>query len=102
MPDVANNVSTAQAAGQPIMLTRVNSTLAKANRPAALAGRGSAGFGKSWDEYPFASGKPPGTPPARVQAVPAMQNWIQGGIISACYRLEPINIGDNYFVVVIP
>jgi RHS repeat-associated protein len=101
MPDVANNVSTAQASGHPIMLTRVSPAQAKLNRRAVTRGLGSAGLTKSWDEYPFASGRIPGTP-ARVVAVPALQNSIQGGVIGVAYRLEKINVGDSYFVVVIP
>lgn len=103
IPNVADHVATAQASGQPMVLTRVAPQLAAANRRVALAGRGPAGLDKSWDEYPFASGKDPRSPqPASVVAVPWLENCIQGGIISACYRLENITVGTPYIVVVIP
>jgi hypothetical protein len=35
--------------------------------------------------------------------IPLMwQNLVQGGIISACYKIENINPGADYFVVVTP
>lgn len=103
IPNVANNVATAQSTGHPMILQRVRPAQAAANRRAALAGRGPAGLGKSWDEYPFASGKTPAMVlPARVVAVPWLENSIQGGIIGACYRLEKINVGTPYIVVVTP
>ncbi len=101
IPAVANHVAMAQAGGYPALLTRVTPLIARANRRAALAGRGSAGFGQSWDEYPFASGRPPVFIPS-VVPVPLVQNRIQGWIISACYRLQKITPGTPYIVVVTP
>ncbi len=103
IPNVANHVETAQASGHPMILQRVTPAQAAANRRAATGLLGPAGLGKSWDEYPFASGKTPAMVlPARVVAVPWLENSIQGGIISACYRLEKINVGTPYIVVVTP
>ena len=103
IPNVADNVATAQASGHPMILQRVTPARAAANRRAATARLGPAGLGKSWDEYPFASGKTPAMVlPARVVAVPWLENSIQGGIIAACYRLENINVGTPYIVVVTP
>lgn len=101
MPDVAKNISTAQAAGKPMLLRRVSSIQAKINRREALRGLKPAGIGKSLDEYPFASSLQGGRG-SRVTPVPIIQNLIQGGIISVSYRLEKINIGDDFWVVVIP
>jgi hypothetical protein len=101
IPNVANHVATAQSSGQPAILTRVTPAAAAANRRAALAARGPAGPGKSWDEYPFASGRPPGVIPS-VVPVPATENFIQGGIISVSYRLEKITPGTPFVVIVTP
>jgi hypothetical protein len=101
IPAVANHVATAQASGYPAALIRVLPATAAANRQMVLAGRGSAGFGQSWDEYPFASGLPPGMMPG-VSPVPWLQNCIQGGIISGCYKIENISPNTPYLVVVIP
>ena len=102
IPDVAANVTAAQAAGQPAVLERVPEAVRKANYRAAVVPLGSAGPGKSWDEYPFASGRLPGSPPPRVVAVPALQNSIQGGIISGCFKIEGINVGTPFIVIVTP
>jgi hypothetical protein len=103
IPNVANHVAVAQASGQPMILTRVTPAVAVANRRAATASLGSAGTGKTWDEYPFASGKNPLTPmPVSVVAVPWLENSIQGGIISACYKIENITVGTPFVVVVTP
>ncbi len=101
IPAVANHVATAQASGYPAPLIRVLPATAAANRRAVLAGRGSAGLGQSWDEYPFASGLPPGMIPS-VTPVPWLQNCIQGGIISGAYKIEKITPGTPYLVVVTP
>ncbi|MGN6451412.1 MAG: NucA/NucB deoxyribonuclease domain-containing protein [Brucella intermedia] len=101
MPNIATHISTAQSTGQPGYLTRVASPLARINRRLATGKLPSAGFGKSWDEYPFASSLQGGFG-ASVAAVPARENLIQGGVVALCYRLETINPGDNFFVVVIP
>jgi hypothetical protein len=39
---------------------------------------------------------------ANVAPVPFWQNCVQGGIIGACYRMEGINPGTSYFVVITP
>jgi RHS repeat-associated protein len=101
IPAVANHVARAQTAGSPALLIRVSPATAAANRRAAIGALPSAGFGQSWDEYPFASGLPPGVLPS-VAPVPWLQNCIQGGIISGCYRIEKITPGTPYIVVVTP
>jgi len=105
IPAVADHVANAQAfgfPGFPVPLTRCNPAQAKVNRADALAGLGSA-FPNSWDEYPFASSWQGGAWTS-VRPVPLWQNWVQGGIISACYALEKITYAPptQYFVVVTP
>jgi hypothetical protein len=81
-------------------LTRCPSAQAKINRAAAVRGFGSA-FPNTWDEYPFASSVQGGSFTS-VSPVPLWQNCVQGGIISACYKIEKIKPGMDYFVVVTP
>ena len=99
-PTIALNVFAYQG-GKPQLLTRVGFAQRNLNRANALRGRGSAGPGLSWDEYPFASTAEGGTG-ASVMRVPQMENWRQGGIIGACYIIENINVGDKFWAVVIP
>ena len=87
IPAVANHVAFAQSIGYPPVLTRVPPATAARNRAVAFAKKGSAGLGQSWDEYPFASGLPPGMTPD-IAPVPWLQNCIQGGIISGCYKIR--------------
>jgi hypothetical protein len=102
MPKIAQHVQDAQGGPlRPQLLTRTTPALAKLNRAAAIAGRGPAGLGMSWDEYPFASTTAGGRG-ASVRAVPLPENWIQGGVIGASYALQNITPGDQFWVVVIP
>jgi hypothetical protein len=102
IPEVAQHVEDAQTGGmKPTVLTRTDPVTAKTNRRAAVAGYGSSGLLNSWDEYPFASSSQGGFG-ASVRAVPAWQNSVQGGIISASYTLQNIAIGESYFVIVLP
>jgi RHS repeat-associated protein len=102
MPTIAAHDALAQVAGYPDILTRCSPVQAAANRAAALAGLPPiAGYGLSWDEYPFASSSQGGLG-SSVMGVPANEQLIQGGIIAASYALEQISIGDDYFVVVLP
>ena len=99
----ANHIVSAMAAGQPFELERVDPTQIIKNREAATGLLGLAGLGKCWDEYPFASGKPPRmTKPADVAKVPLWESCVQGGIIIGCYKVEKIKVGDPFTVVVIP
>lgn len=104
IPGVADNVAAAQLANpQFLSLTRAPLGQAAKNRYQVLRGRGPAGPGLSWDEYPFASSKEGGNPfTARVAAVPLKENLIQGGIIAASYILERIQPNDIYVVIVTP
>jgi hypothetical protein len=104
IPAVCANIKNAFLTGHSPVLRRVNDIDKKINRQEALAGKGIAGVGKSWDEYPFASGTPipPIDEPATVAAVPWWQNSVQGGIIAGCYKIEKINVGTPYIVVIVP
>ena len=99
-PTIAAHVAIYQG-GIPQLLTRVDKAQAVRNRAAAIGKRAPAGFGKSWDEYPFASTRQGGAG-ASVIPVPAPENWMQGGIIGAAYSIEDINVGDDFWAVVIP
>ena len=84
-----------------LQLTRVTSTVRDANRRAALAGRGRAGTGSSWDEFPFASSNLGGSS-ASVMAVPAAEQNVQGGVLSAFYRANGITPGSSFLVRIVP
>jgi hypothetical protein len=99
-PTIAAHVAIYQG-GIPQLLTRVDKARTVRNRAEAIGKRGSAGFGLSWDEYPFASTEQGGSG-ASVVAVPQMENWKQGGIIGACYLFENIRVGESFWAVVIP
>jgi len=100
---VADHISAAQAT-KPSLLTRVGPIDAVNNRYDALKGLNLSASLKgmfSMDEYPFASSRQGGRG-ASVQPVPIRQNAIQGGIIGACYVMEKIGVGDQFYVVVLP
>jgi hypothetical protein len=99
--DVYRNITDAIAEGKPTLLHRVSSKEARKNRRDALRGKGIAGFGLSWDEYPFASSLEGGDG-AHLMPVPLSENWLQGGVLSACYYFESIKAGDEYLVVPLP
>jgi RHS repeat-associated protein len=102
IPNVAENIAPGGGVvGMPPVLTRTTTAAARINRRRALQGRGPAGLGYSWDEYPFASSIQGGWG-ARVERVPALENLVQGGLLGAAYLLESINVGDSYLVVVVP
>ena len=104
IPTVCANITTGFLEGQPFELRRVNAEQAAINREKAVGLLPPAGVGKSWDEYPFASGKDPefAPLPATVAAVPWWENSVQGGIIAGCYKIEDIKVGMPYTVIVIP
>jgi RHS repeat-associated protein len=104
IPDVCANITTAMTTPpwmSPFFLERCLPDRVPVNRRKALLGKGPAGVGLSWDEYPFASSIQGGLN-TRVVAVPFWQNCVQGGIISACYKIEDITPETPYTVVVIP
>ncbi len=77
--------------------------IAAANRVRALWGQGSAGRGKSWDEYPFASSMEGGNPATvTVRAVTARQNSVQGGRLRAFYRQHDLKLADCFDVEITP
>jgi hypothetical protein len=89
MPDIYE-LDTAALSANPlwhVLDYMANQPAARANRRAALRGRGSAGFLKSWDEFPFASTLQGGAA-SWVAAVPVLQNSIQGGYLGAFYRFQ--------------
>jgi hypothetical protein len=105
IPHVCANITAGILGGLPIELERVNAEQAAINREKAIGFLPSAGPGKSWDEYPFASGYNPETigflKPA-IARVPWWENSVQGGIIAGCYKIEDIKVGTPYTVIVIP
>jgi RHS repeat-associated protein len=104
IPAVAAHIATHQVLNpNSIILTRAPIGRNIINRARIMRGRAPAGFGLSWDEYPFAStieGGNPGT--ASVVSVPARENLIQGGIIWGSYVVENIQPYDKFAVIVIP
>lgn len=95
-PQLAENISQAQMAGHPDVLTYGGSN--RATRTAAL--RGVPGInGLSRDEYPFASTLEGGSG-AWVGHIPPRQNWSQGGIMNSFYQKNKIQKGDRFRVVV--
>jgi len=54
-----------------------------------------------WDEYPYASTYEGGAG-ASVRAVPAPENALQGGLLSAFYKRNRLRDACRFFVAVIP
>lgn len=75
--------------------------LATTKRTAALAGRGRAGPGLSWDEFPYASTLEGGFG-SFVAAVPRLENFIQGGTLGAFYRIIMKSTPGKFLVVPVP
>jgi RHS repeat-associated protein len=103
MPTIAQNIENDLAARgvSELQLSRVTPTQRDANRAAALAGRGSAPAGSSWDEFPFASSNLGGSG-ASVMAVPVAEQNVQGGTLNAFYRANGITPGSSFIVRVVP
>jgi hypothetical protein len=101
IPHVAAHIAMAQVSGKPAILTRVSAAQATINRGLATGGYPPAGANMSLDEYPFAASAQGGKG-ASVVSVPLIENCIQGGIIGGCYKIENINVGMPYLVLVIP
>ena len=98
MPNIAANIESAQAGGQPAILTRTtDGAVIAGNRAAAC--RGFCGVG-SPDEYPFASSLQGGAG-ATVRGVPLAEQRIQGGVLANFYRQFGIGDGDQFFVTVV-
>lgn len=97
MPNIADNVRTAQANGKPNILTRTtDQARIDANRAAACNGYCGAG---SPDEYPFASTYEGGAG-AQVRGVPISEQRIQGGTLSRFYLNNHIGDGGKFKVIV--
>lgn len=102
IPDIAKGIAAYQLTHpSSVRLTRCSSLQAAQNRAKSLAGYAAAGSGLSLDEYPFASSIQGGAG-ASVVPVPFWQNCVQVGIIGACYRIEKIEPGTPFFVVITP
>ena len=80
---------------------------APARRRAAISGRGPAGpitladgttVRGSWEEYPFAVTRGPRPIRAHTDRVPLIENWIQGGFITAANREQTFIPGDTVHV----
>ncbi|MBX8995877.1 hypothetical protein HCH15_06735 [Corynebacterium testudinoris] len=111
-PFIAHNISSALASGAPSMLTRVTGGEITANRDAVCRGAARRQLEAeqpkpadmdrpSCDEYPFASSIEGGAG-AHTMWVPQKENDQQGLKMSAFYRNNQIQSGDNYVVEVIP
>jgi RHS repeat-associated protein len=97
MPNIAQNIQTAQDSGLPSILNReTDQAIIDANRSAATKGFGGVG---SPDEYPFASTMQGGAG-AQVQGVPLLEQKIQGGVLSRFYQNYGIGQGDPFQVSV--
>lgn len=97
MPNIADDIESAIASGQPAVLTRTtDGAVIASNRAAAC--QGFCGVG-SPDEFPFASTLEGGAG-ATVRGVPLAEQRIQGGVLSSFYRQFGINDGDQFFATV--
>ena len=68
------------------------------NRRAAIGRLGSAGIGKQWDEFPYAS-TAQGGKGAQVAAVPADEQLIQAAQLLSLYR-DQLKWKPTWFIVV--
>ncbi len=94
-PQLAENISHAQNAGHPKVLTHGGD--APANRAAAV---GEVPRIQSRDEYPFASSKEGGAG-SWVGHIPGRQNSSQGGLLMNFLKKNGIKEGDQYRVEVV-
>jgi RHS repeat-associated protein len=107
-PAVYTHISTAQLAN-PVWMVLIyngpNSPVTNANRNAATGTLAPAGIvggvTMEWDEYPFASTAQGGAGASVVQ-VPQVQNRVQGGLLSAFYRIGLRGKAISFLVVPIP
>jgi hypothetical protein len=97
-PQLAENITNAQKAGHPSVLTHGGSSAA--NRAGALDSVPNI-KGLSRDEYPFASSMQGGQG-SWVGHVPASQQNAQGALIKNFLQQNGIKPGDQYRVVVVP
>ncbi len=96
MPNIADNIQTAQENGAPSVLTRLEDQAAiHENRAAAISGFTGTG---SPDEYPFSSTYEGGAG-AYVSGVPMEEQRIQGGVISQFYQNNKIVDGSKFRVL---
>jgi hypothetical protein len=102
MPFIGRNITLAWASGQPAVLTRDRPENRRPHYDAVCApsrftiqypSRGSC------DEYSFASSTQ-GDAGARTEEVPRREQNCQGGTLSRAYQDRPIDIGEEFVVVV--
>lgn len=101
LPQIANNIADAQARGYPDVLTRTTDRQ-RINRNRAQACRNfvpQPPLNTSCDEYPFASTYEGGAG-ASIRAVTVLEQNIQGGILSAFYRINSITDRGRFRVEV--
>lgn len=110
MPYIAENISTAIAAGHPSTLTRATSDDRDANRVAVCGPTAKRRLesaqpppatisNPSCDEYPFASATQGGAD-AQTKWVPSKENSMQGSQMSTFLRTNQVQYGDSYKVEV--
>lgn len=110
MPYIAQNISSAIAAGHPSTLTRATSDDRDANRVAACGPAAKRRLesaqplpatisNPSCDEYPFASATQGGAD-AQTKWVPVEENSAQGSQMSTFLRENQVKLGDSYLVEV--
>ena len=97
-PELAENISHAQRAGHPSVLTHAGNSAA--NRAAALDGVPNI-RPLSRDEYPFASSLEGGAG-SWIGHVPVSQQNAQGAILKNFFKQNKIQPGDQYRVIVDP
>jgi RHS repeat-associated protein len=97
IPETAANIASAQAAGQPIVLT-YDPQNAIQRRNQALKASGLPSSPLAWrDEYPFATTMEGGAG-AQVRYVPAAEQQIQAGQLSSFYQRNRLQPGDRFYV----
>ena len=94
-PDLAENISNAQAAGHPDVLTYGGDI--NANRAAAMQNVPKIS-GLSRDEYPFASSMEGGAD-SWVGHIPVPQQNAQGALLKNFYQANELQSGDQYRVI---
>lgn len=108
LPYIAQNISSAIAAGQPSRLTRITSDGGDQNRTAACGTAAQRRLEQeqpkpsdmedpSCDEYPFASSAEGGAT-AQTMWVPRRENTRQGQIMLAFLRNHQVQVNDTYQV----
>ncbi|MCF6404451.1 DUF6443 domain-containing protein [Chitinophaga filiformis] len=100
--NIYQNTMNALRKGHSMLLTYdSDKDAADDRRSDALRGRGKAGSGLSWDEYPFAMTKEGGKG-SEVMAVPKKEQNIQGGQLGSLVRWSELRTDDKILVIPMP